>query len=44
MTNIFFYYSYDGSLLAIAASYGYEEGDIDHANDNIFIRPMLNGK
>lgn len=28
----------DGQLLAIASSYGYEEGEKDHAPDSIFIR------
>ena len=32
------YYSYDGSILAIASSYTYEEGDKSHPEDNIYLR------
>lgn len=30
----------DGQLLAVASSYGYEEGDREHGPDNIFIRAV----
>nr|XP_054766335.1 mitotic checkpoint protein BUB3-like [Lytechinus pictus] len=33
-------FSNDGSVLAIASSYTYEEGDIDHPEDSVFIRKV----
>ncbi|XP_071946802.1 mitotic checkpoint protein BUB3-like [Antedon mediterranea] len=33
-------FSHDGSILAIASSYMYENGDIDHPDDAIFIRKV----
>ena len=33
-------FSYDGTLLAIAASYTFEEGDISHPDDNVFVRKV----
>ena len=33
----------DGSMLAVAASYTYEEGNIDHPPDAVFVRPMQVG-
>lgn len=30
----------DGQLLALAASYGYEEGERDHHPDSIFVRAV----
>ncbi|KAJ4461836.1 putative Mitotic checkpoint protein BUB3.1 [Paratrimastix pyriformis] len=34
-------FSNDGSLLAIASSYTFEQGDMDHPPDTIYIRPVL---
>lgn len=34
-------FNHDGSELAIASSYTFEEGDRDHPRDEIFIRQML---
>ena len=34
-------FSRDGSELAIASSYTFEEGERDHPRDEIFIRPIL---
>lgn len=34
-------YNHDGSELAIASSYTFEEGEKDHPKDEILIRPML---
>lgn len=33
-------FNHDGSLLAVAASYTFEEGEKDHPEDCIFIRNM----
>jgi len=30
--------SYDGSILAIASSYTYEEGEKDHPEDNVYLK------
>jgi len=35
-----FFGSYDGTLLAISSSYTFEEGDIPHPDDNIFVRKV----
>jgi cell cycle arrest protein BUB3 len=34
----------DGSKLAIASSYTFEEGERDHPRDSIFVRPMLDSE
>lgn len=34
-------FNYDGSLLAVAASYTYEEGEKDHPPDAVFLRAPL---
>jgi cell cycle arrest protein BUB3 len=31
-------FNHNGSLLAVASSYTFEQGDIDHAPDQIFVR------
>ena len=33
-------FSGDGSMLAVASSYAYERGEVDHEPDAIFIRSM----
>lgn len=37
-------FNMDGSELAIASSYTYEEGEREHPRDEIFIRPMLDSE
>ena len=37
-------FNHDGSQMAIAASYTYEEGDREHPRDEIYIRPMLDSE
>jgi len=37
-------YNFDGSLLAVAASYTYEEGEKEHPPDAIFLRCPLEGE
>lgn len=37
-------FNHDGSELAIAASYTYEEGEREHPRDEIFVRPMLDAE
>mmetsp|Transcript_8065 Transcript_8065/g.11715 ORF Transcript_8065/g.11715 Transcript_8065/m.11715 type:complete len:333 (-) Transcript_8065:37-1035(-) len=37
-------FNHDGSKLAIASSYTFEEGERDHPRDEIFIRPMLDSE
>lgn len=37
-------FSRDGSEIAIASSYTFEEGERDHPRDEIFIRPMLDSE
>lgn len=34
-------FNYDGSLLAVAASYTYEEGEKEHPADTVFLRAPL---
>ena len=34
-------FNHDGSELAIASSYTYEDGEREHPRDEIFIRPIL---
>ena len=34
-------FNHDGSELAIASSYTYEDGEREHPRDEIFIRPVL---
>ncbi|KAI9145350.1 WD repeat protein Bub3-like protein, partial [Paraphysoderma sedebokerense] len=34
-------FNYDGTFLAVASSYTFEEGEKDHAPDSIFIRPII---
>ena len=33
-------FSRDGSMLAVASSYTYERGDVEHGADEIYIRKM----
>lgn len=37
-------YNYDGSVLAVASSYTYEEGEKDHPPDNIYLKCPLEGE
>ena len=37
-------YNHDGSELAIASSYTFEEGERDHPRDEIFVRPILDSE
>ena len=37
-------FNHDGSELAVAASYTFEEGDQPHPKDEIYIRPMLDSE
>ena len=34
-------FNHDGTELAIASSYTYEDGEREHPRDEIFVRPML---
>lgn len=34
-------FNHDGSELAVASSYTYEDGEREHPRDEIFIRPVL---
>ena len=34
----------DGSELAIASSYNYEEGEREHPRDEIYVRPVLDSE
>ena len=37
-------WNHDGTELAIASSYTYEDGEREHPRDEIFIRPMLDAE
>ena len=37
-------FNHDGSELAVASSYTYEEGDREHPQDEIFIRQILDSE
>ena len=37
-------WNHDGTELAIASSYTYEDGEREHPRDEIFIRPILDAE
>jgi cell cycle arrest protein BUB3 len=37
-------FNHDGSQLAIASSYTFEDGEREHPHDEIYIRPMLDAE
>ena len=37
-------FNYDGSELAIASSYTFEEGEREHPKDEIYVRKMLDSE
>lgn len=37
-------FNHDGTELAIASSYTYEDGEREHPRDEIFVRPMLDSE